>query len=843
MHRVLSSFAILGIVTFAVPAARAQEAPRRKVVAGEKYQASGLHRALFGADYRDLWATPIEVPVLDLQRYAGGLRPVRRVGGQQTKGLAFKGADGRDYTFRAVDKDPTEILPPELRETIAASIVRDQIASSHPAGSIIVPPLLEAAGVLHSTPEMFVMPDDPALGEFRSVFANLLGTIEVFPRPVGGGNPGFEGATEIINGEEMWKRLRASPADRIDARAFLKARLFDVFIGDWDRHRSQWRWVRLPSSPLWQPLPEDRDQAFVRFEGLFLSLFRKGQPRLVVFGPEYSRIEGVTFNGWEVDRRLLSELDPRAWDEVARDLQGRLTDAVLQAAVARMPPEYRAEDGARLLAGLKARRDAMAAEARRYYRHLAEKVDVFATDRTDRVELTGTSGGGLEVALTDAAPGSAPYFRRTLAPAETEEVRLHLGGGDDQVIARGAPSPITARLIGDAGCEVVEVTGGPHVRVSDTESCTRVTGAVSLDRKAYVGPAPNPRAPWIPPRDWGSVTTSLPWVGYGPDLGAFLGASVTRVSYGFRKDPYASHQRFRAGYATGATAARVDYEGEFRRENSGTRAAIVARASGIEILRFYGLGNETIQLGSDDLHKVKQQQYLFAPALIFELGPHADFTIGPVVQYATTSFTEGRLISAVRPYGSEDFGQVGGRAGLFVDRRDRSGYATRGALFEAEARAFPAVWGVRSTFGSVHGAASTYLTPGGAHRAPTLALRVAGKRVFGDYPFQEAAYIGGHTSVRGLRAERFGGDGSLYGNAELRLPLGRFSGLLPGEFGIFGLGDVGRVFLEGESSKKWHTAAGGGVWFSFLTRGSTLSVAIARSEERTGVYVDAGFMF
>ena len=69
MHRVLSSFAILGIVTFAVPAARAQEAPRRKVVAGEKYQASGLHRALFGADYRDLWATPIEVPVLDLQRY------------------------------------------------------------------------------------------------------------------------------------------------------------------------------------------------------------------------------------------------------------------------------------------------------------------------------------------------------------------------------------------------------------------------------------------------------------------------------------------------------------------------------------------------------------------------------------------------------------------------------------------------------------------------------------------------------------------------------------------------------------------------------------------------------
>jgi surface antigen Omp85-like protein len=842
MRRALWSFTILGMMAGGVPAARGQDPPRRRVVAGEKYQAGGLHRALFGADYRDLWAMPVEVPVLDLQRYAGGLRPVRRVGGQETKGLALKGADGRDYTFRGVDKDPTEILPPELRESVAGSIVRDQIASSHPAGSVIVPPLLEAAGILHATPELVVMPDDPALGEFRPVFANLVGTIEVYPRPVGGGNPGFEGATDIINGEEMWKRLQASPADRIDTRAFLKARLFDVFIGDWDRHRSQWRWAKLPSSPLWQPIPEDRDQAFVRFEGFFLSLFRKGQPRLVVFGPKYSRIEGVTFNGWEVDRKLLSELDQAAWTEVARDLQGRLTDSVLQAAVARMPAEYRARDGARLLAALKARRDAMTSEAGVYYRHLADKVDVFATDRADRVELTGLAGGGLEVTLADDAAASAPYFHRTLLPADTDEVRIHLGAGNDRVVARGVSTPITARVIGDAGCESVEAAGGPDVRVSDTESCTTVKGRASLDHREYVPPPANPRAPWIPPRDWGSLTTSLPWLGYGPDLGAFLGASVTRVAYGFRKDSYASRQRFRAGYATAARAARVDYQGDFHRENSPTRIQIAARASGIEILRFYGLGNETLRLPSDDLHKVKQQQYLFAPSLVFELGRNADFSIGPEVQYSTTSFPAGRLISAVRPYGSEDFGQVGGRASVLVDRRNRGGYATSGGLFRLEGRAFPGVWGVRSTYGEVHGDASTYLTPGGSVQ-PTLALRVGGKRVWGDYPFQEAAYIGGHTTVRGLRAERFGGDGSLYGNAELRLPLGRVSGLLPGEFGIFGLGDVGRVFLQGESSRKWHTAAGGGVWFSFFSRANTLSVAIAKSEERTGLYVDAGFMF
>ena len=31
---------------------------------------------------------------------------------------------------------------------------------------------------------------------------------------------------------------------RVDARGFLRARLMDVFLGDYDRHEGQWRWAR-----------------------------------------------------------------------------------------------------------------------------------------------------------------------------------------------------------------------------------------------------------------------------------------------------------------------------------------------------------------------------------------------------------------------------------------------------------------------------------------------------------------------------------------------------------------------------------------------------------------------
>ncbi len=106
----------------------------KTVVAGDRYENAPGSAWVLGADYRDSWSTAIEVEVLDLSSEAGGLRPVTRVGGIQTLGLALKGADGKDYTFRGVDKDPTELVPEEFRDTPVEMIVRDQIAGNFPVG-------------------------------------------------------------------------------------------------------------------------------------------------------------------------------------------------------------------------------------------------------------------------------------------------------------------------------------------------------------------------------------------------------------------------------------------------------------------------------------------------------------------------------------------------------------------------------------------------------------------------------------------------------------------------------------------------------------------------------------
>jgi hypothetical protein len=298
---------------------------------------------------------------LDLDAVGDGLTPIRTGGFGQSVSLHFRGADGRRYVVRSVDKDPTKRLIPELKNTFVESIIQDQISALHPTGALVVDPLLEAAGILHATHRLVVIPNSPRLGEFRDEFAGMLGMLLLHPDEGADNTPGFAGSRRISGTEGFLEQLERGPCDRVDARAFLIARLFDFVIGDKDRHAGQWRWARYPEGAcgVWRPIPEDRDQAFVDFDGVLMWATRRVRPQQVSFGAEYPGVKGLTFNGWEVDRELLVELERPVWDSLATALADQLTDATIDAAVRRLPPEHYRLTGAFLARALKARRDAL----------------------------------------------------------------------------------------------------------------------------------------------------------------------------------------------------------------------------------------------------------------------------------------------------------------------------------------------------------------------------------------------------------------------------------------------------------------------------------------------------
>jgi outer membrane protein assembly factor BamA len=314
------------------------------------------------------------------------------------------------------------------------------------------------------------------------------------------------------------------------------------------------------------------------------------------------------------------------------------------------------------------------------------------------------------------------------------------------------------------------------------------------------------------------------------------------TTYGLRKYPFASRHRFRSGFAFDAARPRAELESVWRHENSRRRTTLFARASGIELVRFHGLGNETVLTEPDAHYRVRQEQFRLAPALYLPIGARADLVLGVIGERIRTRADSGRIIAVTAPAGAGVHTQAAVRGGIELDTRDLEANPTRGYTFRLEGRLYPPVGDVDSVYGAVEAVATTYVTAAMPLR-PTLALRAGGKTVWGPYPFFEAAFIGDARTARLGHQNRFGGDAALYGNVELRLRLTRFFVILPGELGAFGLADAGRVFLEGESSERWHSAFGGGVWISVLGPGNVVSAAIARSDERTALYLGLGTTF
>ncbi len=851
------------------------------VIPGERFRAGAFKSWFYGDAYRDLWTTPIEVVVLDLDRLGGGLTPLRTGGFGQSISLHFTGADGRRYTVRSLDKDPTRRILDELRNTVVEDTLQDLISALLPAGGLVVDRLMEAVDILHSPHTLVVIPDDPRLGEYREEFAGLIGTLQEHPSEGPDDTPGFAGSRKVSGTDNLREDLEDDSGDRVDAHAFLKARLMDFLIGDKDRHSGQWRWARFPDGDghTWLPVPEDRDQAFIHFNGFAMSLARLGLPKQILFEGKYPNLIGMTINGWELDREFLAELDRSDWDAAVAAFQDELPDTVIEEAVRRLPPPYYAVVGERLDAALKARRDALPEYAGRYYALITTHAEIWATDEDELATFEHLANGDLRVRISSTEDGARepPYFERTYRAAETREVRLYLRGGEDRAEVAGAAGAVRLHIDGGGGDDTFVNTSGAaasDTRFYDYRGDNRFdTGpGARVDERPYRRPPGSAMTNARYALDWGVQPGFLPLFAANPENGLFLGGVVRRTHFGFRKDPFAVRHTFGAGMATTGFRSFVSYTGQFRDVWSGLDAHVHTEYSGVEGTRFSGFGNDTRTPESSSFYRLQQSHFLLAPSFELRRGAepqHASAdgmealrsewmaAFGPIVRFTNTpeEANRDRYLGALDAplYGAGGFGQVGAQARVQTDTRDNPAYPTRGWLVRGAGEFYPAVWDVASAFGSVSGQARAYLSGPGSS-GPTLALRAGGKKVWGDVPFHESAFLGGpgfagvgdtRGALRGYRRDRFAGDASLYGNAELRFAVGRLNVLLPGEFGVFLAGDAGRVFFSGDpaSADRWHTGAGGGLWLSFLERRQTLTVAVMRGPELTALYLRAGFLF
>ena len=843
--------------------------------ASDKYEKGAIHRFFFGDNYRDIWSTPIKAPVLDLGDFAGGLKPTEIGGGKQTRSLRFQGANGRRYVFRPLYKALLD-LPDSFRGTIIWNLVMDARSASHPTAPVSPPPVLRSAGILHAPAVLVAMPDDARLGEYRKEFAGILGTIEEIPEvPENNAAAAFAGATDVEDGDDLLERINKSPKDSVNARDFLKAVLIDLLLNDNDRHGGQWRWARMAKDGAWQPIPRDRDKVFIDYEGFLVGIGRGAAPTLVRFDATFPRPWDLFDNGVEFERRLLNELEKPVWDSVVTELKTAITDPVLDAAIAAQPREYAASNR-EILAKLRARRDNLQSGANAYYAYMAHTVDLHATD-ADETATVERSEGAVTVSLRTG--NDPPYYRRRFIPGETREIRIYMHEGDDSATVTGsAQSSILVRVIGGNGNNhfVDNSTVGGRSSPTRFYDKGQVSGIKYELRKRTEEeqndePAlPYNRVPVLraygtgvePVRDRGTRIGPTFGVRTGHGLGFTPKIGVARYKYGFRKIPYASMQSLDFAYSTGVKGFEVGFETDNRFESSGLHIMSESRFSQIAVADFRGFGNDALEelpagtpAPDSRFYRVTQSQYLFNPAVGFAFAPRSDISLGPIVRYTVADSLGGRFISQARPYGFRRFGQAGAQLRLFHDTRvaadtgrKRGGVDFTGIVnpplwgsLELAGTVFPAMWDVESTYENVSAVAAAFLTiPVGPR--PILALRAGGQKLFGDFPWFDAAFIGGSGSLRTEQRQRYAGDASVFGSTELRVPLGKFAFILPLDIGLLGFVDAARVYLDGESPGGWHTGMGGGFWVGVVNPGTNVTVVATDNKDRR-ILVSLGFAF
>ena len=81
-------------------------------------------------------------------------------------------------------------------------------------------------------------------------------------------------------------------------------------------------------------------------------------------------------------------------------------------------------------------------------------------------------------------------------------------------------------------------------------------------------------------------------------------------------------------------------------------------------------------------------------------------------------------------------------------------------------------------------------------------LKIGGGHIYSkNYEYFQTLTLGSNNFDRGFRKNRFSGTSLFYSSVEIRQRLFRSRAyLIPGDFGITGFYDIGRVWLQGEHS-------------------------------------------
>ncbi|RMG22183.1 MAG: hypothetical protein D6730_16995, partial [Bacteroidetes bacterium] len=439
-------------------------------MAGAEYKAGPLKKLFFGKHYRSSWTRQLQLPVLNLDTTRGGLQVLASELNFQTPSLRFGAGNGLMYQFRSINKDPLRSLQRQLRSSLIGYVIQDQTSTQHPYGVLVTHPLMQQLGILHPRPFLYLMPDDDKLGIYRSDFGLKPGFLEEIPQGRLQAPHNFAGADDLLKSYMFFRYRYEFPQLQVDQLAYARARIFDLWVGDWDRQEDNWHWALYTTDAarlIARPVAFDRDQAFARWDGFFPWLADREwmHPAIQHFGTNLKGVRSLSWHSRHIDRLLLTALTREQWQALALEVQAQLTDSLIETALAAMPPEVYELTAEELRSKLRSRREQLLPAVESFYDLLAKEVDIVGTNLREVFDVQRRPDGAVVVRVyrfpteEEALTDSLLWYERTFLPEETREVRLFGLDGEDVFQIHGkSRRSIRLRIVGGPAPDVIRET-------------------------------------------------------------------------------------------------------------------------------------------------------------------------------------------------------------------------------------------------------------------------------------------------------------------------------------------------------------------------------------------------
>lgn len=322
------------------------------------YLANDVKTLMQGEQYRKAWSTPVKMPIVFLDTLFGGVNIIEEGGGKQTHSLKLKAKNGVIYTLRSINKDPQALIPDFAKTLGLENIVVDGISAQHPYGALLASELANNAQVLNTHPKAVFVPKQKTLGSFNEKFGNRIFLLEYETE-------GDINWTHLKNIENLLdtddlQELKLKYPDKVsvDKNALVRARLFDLIIGDWDRHTKQWGWAvqKQGENYVAFPIAGDRDNAFFNTDGIIPSIMSNEHivPELRPFTEDINFLPGLVY---PFDRYFLFNTPEAIFVEEAKALQQLLSDEIIDNSLKIWPKSITDIDGITITDKIKKRRN------------------------------------------------------------------------------------------------------------------------------------------------------------------------------------------------------------------------------------------------------------------------------------------------------------------------------------------------------------------------------------------------------------------------------------------------------------------------------------------------------